>query len=77
VYLQLPHRGHRVIPFLNLDEVLSRAAEHAEDDLVVRPDLEDLLSGSTLVTANSLMTRYAWEPVRSDPAFQAMLDRHR
>jgi tetratricopeptide (TPR) repeat protein len=39
--------------------------------------LESLLESSTLVTVASLTTRYAWEPVRNDPAFQAMLDRHR
>jgi tetratricopeptide (TPR) repeat protein len=39
--------------------------------------LEGLLESSTLVTVNSLTTRYTWEPVRNDPAFQAMLDSHR
>jgi len=39
--------------------------------------LEPLLENSTLVTVNSLSTRYTWEPVRDDPAFQAMLARHR
>ncbi len=39
--------------------------------------LEPLLTSSTLVTVHSLSTRYTWEPVRDDPAFQAMLDRHR
>ncbi len=39
--------------------------------------LEPLLESSTLVTVNSLSTRYTWEPIRNDPAFQAMLARHR
>lgn len=39
--------------------------------------LEPLLESSTLVTVNSLSTRYTWEPIRSHPAFQAMLARHR
>ncbi|MDH3222684.1 MAG: hypothetical protein OEO23_03130 [Gemmatimonadota bacterium] len=39
--------------------------------------LEPLLESSTLVTVNSLSTRYTWEPIRDDPAFQAMLARHR
>jgi len=39
--------------------------------------LEPLLENSTIVTVNSLSTRYTWEPVRDDPAFQAMLARHR
>jgi len=39
--------------------------------------LEPLLEGSTLVTIESLSTRYTWEPIRHDPAFQAMLARHR
>lgn len=39
--------------------------------------LEPLIEGSTLVTVNSLATRYTWEPVRQNLAFQEMLDRHR
>ncbi len=39
--------------------------------------LEPLIESSTLVTVNSLLTRYTWEPIRSHPAFQAMLARHR
>lgn len=39
--------------------------------------LEPLLESSTLVTPASLSTRYTWEPIRDDPAFQAMLARHR
>jgi tetratricopeptide (TPR) repeat protein len=39
--------------------------------------LEPLIESSTLVTVNSLSTRYSWKPVRDHPAFQAMLDRHR
>lgn len=39
--------------------------------------LEPLIESSTLVTVNSLSTRYTWEPIRNHPAFQAMLARHR
>ena len=39
--------------------------------------LEPLLESPTLVTVASLSTRYTWEPIRDDPAFQAMLARHR
>lgn len=39
--------------------------------------LEPLLATSTLVTVESLSTRYTWEPVREHPAFQEMLARHR
>jgi len=39
--------------------------------------LEPLLESSTIVTVNSLSTRYTWEPIRNHPAFQEMLARHR
>ena len=39
--------------------------------------LEPLLASSTLVTVESLSTRYTWAPVRDQPAFQEMLARHR
>ncbi len=39
--------------------------------------LEPLIASSTLVTVNSLSTRYTWEPVRSHILFQEMLSRHR
>lgn len=39
--------------------------------------LEPLLMANTLVTVESLETRMTWEPIRDDPAFQALLDRHR
>ncbi len=39
--------------------------------------LEPLIASSTLVTVNSLSTRYTWEPVRNTLAFQEMLARHR
>ena len=39
--------------------------------------LELLLTQHTLVTVHSLEARATWAPVRSHPAFQAMLDRHR
>ena len=39
--------------------------------------LEPLITGSTLVTVNSLSTRYTWEPVRNTLVFQEMLARHR
>jgi len=39
--------------------------------------LEPLLGSSTLVTVNSLSTRYTWEPIRKQPAFQELLARHR
>lgn len=39
--------------------------------------LEPLIQSSTLVTVNSLATRYTWEPMRQNLAFQEMLDRHR
>ncbi len=51
-------------------------AELGEVDAAVAL-LEPLLVSSTLVTVNSLATRYTWEPIRDDPAFQAMLARHR
>ena len=38
--------------------------------------LEPLLETSTLVTVESLSTRYTWEPIRHHAAFQAMLARH-
>lgn len=38
--------------------------------------LEPLIEGSTIVTVNSLSTRYTWEPIRNHPAFRAMLARH-
>lgn len=39
--------------------------------------LEPLLSVPSLVTVHSLETRMTWRPLRDQPAFQAMLDRHR
>lgn len=39
--------------------------------------LEPLITSSTLVTVNSLATRYTWEPVRNNIVFQEMLSRHR
>lgn len=39
--------------------------------------LEPLIEGSTLVTVNSLSTRYTWAPIRSHIEFQEMLARHR
>ena len=39
--------------------------------------LEPLIGSSTLVTVNSLSTRYAWESVRNNRVFQEMLSRHR
>ena len=39
--------------------------------------LEPLIESSTLVTVNSLSTRYTWEPVRDRIEFQEMLARHR
>ena len=39
--------------------------------------LEPLIESSTLVTVNSLATRYTWEPIRDHIAFQEMLARHR
>ena len=39
--------------------------------------LEPLLESSTLVTVESLSTRYTWEPIRHHPEFQEMLNRHR
>lgn len=39
--------------------------------------LEPLIGSSTLVTVNSLSTRYAWESVRNNSVFQEMLSRHR
>ena len=39
--------------------------------------LEPLIQNSTLVTVNSLATRYSWERVRQNLAFQEMLARHR
>ena len=39
--------------------------------------LEPLIASSTLVTINSLSTRYTWEPVRNTLAFQEMLARNR
>ena len=39
--------------------------------------LEPLIASSTLVTVNSLSTRYTWEPVRDHILFQEMLARHR
>ena len=39
--------------------------------------LEPLIASSTLVTVNSLSTRYTWEPVRNHIRFQEMLARNR
>lgn len=39
--------------------------------------LEPLIASSTLVTVNSLSTRYTWEPVRGHIRFQEMLARNR
>ncbi len=39
--------------------------------------LEPLIASSTLVTVNSLSTRYTWEPVRDHIRFQEMLARNR
>ncbi len=39
--------------------------------------LEPLLEVPSLVTVNTLETRWTWEPIRDHPAFRAMLDRHR
>lgn len=39
--------------------------------------LEPLLEASTLVTVESLSTRYTWAPVRNHAAFEEMLARHR
>lgn len=39
--------------------------------------IEPLLDVPSLVTVHTLETRLTWEPIRDDPAFRAMLDRHR
>jgi tetratricopeptide (TPR) repeat protein len=39
--------------------------------------LEYLLSVPSLITVHTLESRMAWEPIRDDPAFQALLDRYR
>lgn len=39
--------------------------------------LETLLEVPSLVTVNTLETRWTWEPIRDHQAFRAMLDRHR
>lgn len=39
--------------------------------------LEPLIASSTLVTVNSLSTRFTWDNVRAEPAFQEMLARNR
>jgi len=39
--------------------------------------IEPLLEANSLVSVHTLESRVAWASVRDDPAFQAMLDRHR
>lgn len=39
--------------------------------------LEYLLSIPSLITVHSLESRLSWAPVRDEPAFQALLDKHR
>ncbi len=39
--------------------------------------LESLVRSSTLVTVNTLATRYTWQPIRNHILFQEMLSRHR
>jgi tetratricopeptide (TPR) repeat protein len=39
--------------------------------------LEYLLSAPTLVTVHTLETRMTWAPIREEPAFQVLLERHR
>jgi tetratricopeptide (TPR) repeat protein len=39
--------------------------------------LEYLLSAPTLVTVHTLESRMTWAPIREEPAFQALLERHR
>lgn len=55
------------------------AQAHAELGEVAKAAelLEPLITGSTLVTVNSLSTRYTWENVRNTVIFQEMLARHR
>ena len=38
--------------------------------------LEPLLEANSLISVHTLRTRAAWMLIRSDPAFQAMLERH-
>lgn len=51
-------------------------AELGDVDAAVE-HLESLLAMPSLVSVHSLETRYTWEGIRDEPAFQAMLDRHR
>lgn len=51
-------------------------AELGDVDAAVE-HLESLLTMPSLVSVHSLETRYTWEGIRDEPAFQAMLDRHR
>jgi tetratricopeptide (TPR) repeat protein len=51
-------------------------AELGDVDAAVE-HLESLLEIPSLVSVHSLETRYTWEGIRDEPAFQAMLDRHR
>jgi tetratricopeptide (TPR) repeat protein len=51
-------------------------AELGDVDAAVE-HLEALLGMPSLVSVHSLETRYTWEGIRDEPAFQAMLDRHR
>jgi tetratricopeptide (TPR) repeat protein len=39
--------------------------------------LEPLLEANSLISVNTLRTRAAWMLIRDDPAFQALLERHR
>lgn len=55
------------------------AQTYAELDDVERAVglLEPLIASSTLVTVSSLSTRFTWDNVRDEPAFQEMLARNR
>lgn len=52
--------------YAELDDVAG-AVEH----------IEPLLEANSLITVHTLESRVTWAHVRDDPAFQAMLDRHR
>jgi tetratricopeptide (TPR) repeat protein len=51
-------------------------AELGDVDRAVE-QLEYLLTNPSLVTVHTLETRLTWEPIRDEPAFRALLERHR
>jgi tetratricopeptide (TPR) repeat protein len=55
----------------------AQAAAELGDAAGAVAHLEPLLEANSLISVNTLRTRAAWMLIRDDPAFQALLERHR